>query len=374
MMGFRSALTACFALSGLLLTAAPARAKPVWQTVKVPLLPEGSALGPLWAGLGGDLYMWVKTQGGPSKDVPTARLIHWDGDRWKTDLVLPGHEPAAVFGTSERDMFIGVNKCEAGRSAGCGPDHGGRIFRSMDGGATWTPQTLPPETAGAFLSTLDGSYNNIQAVMDGHSLVRFDGAAWSLAFRGSEDTLGRSLAITFQGPNEGYLVSCKGWGRWIDGTWKFMPAEFGFCDARGLWGLRDQEGGLQLFTIDNNRFSNGVRIWKFDPPSEDFNVVLEEESKDDWGSANGLWGSAQDDIYVIGQIGDGKRAGDGRVYHFDGKAWSRDASMGPIPAPVGIHGTSRNDVWITLADGRLLHYSTAVSLTRKMSAASASAQ
>ena len=345
----------------LLLVAGTLWAKPDWQSVRIPILHPGSALGPLWAGLSGDLYIWTDTQGGVSGDVPTARLLHWDGEKWAVDLTLPGHEPASVFGAGERDVFVSANKSVSGS------DRGGVLFRSNDRGKSWTPQPLPAEAKNRRLGRLDGSYENIQVVVDGGSLLRFDGVAWNWCFKGETGAAGETLAINFQSANEGYFVYGRGWGRWIDGAWKFMPMEFGFRDARGLWGLRDRGGVLRLYAIDSHQFSNGVRIWRFNPPMEDFDVEMEESSEDDLGAALGIWGSAQDDIYVIAVIGDGKKPGSGRVYHFDGKSWTRETSMGPIPSPVGITGTSRNDVWITLQNGRLLHYSTATTLTRKMS-------
>jgi hypothetical protein len=146
-----------------------------------------------------------------------------------------------------------------------------------------------------------------------------------------------------------------------------MPGEFGFCSANGLWGLRDRGGDLQLFAVDSHRFTNGLRVWRFNPLLERFDVQTGEESDDQWGAAVGIWGSAEDDVYVVGWIGNAEAEGSGRVFHYNGNYWTRDESMGPIPGPCGIHGTSRNDVWLTLADGRLLHYSTATTLTRKMS-------
>lgn len=338
---------------GLLLLAAGAHGAPAWRTVSIPILPEGASLGGLWAGLSGDLYVWTESRGGKTRAAPWARLLHWNGEEWKVVLTLPGHYPASVFGTNNTNMFASAN--QGGRGA---------LFRSTDQGVTWTPQVLPPESAGRSLGRIDGAYDSIQVVLDGVHLVRFDGVAWGTSLRGAPGDTG-VVAFSFQGPNEGYLVNSRGWGRWIDGAWKFMPAEFGFRWARGLWGLRDRKGGLLLFAADDNRFSNGVRIWRFDALEEDFRVEFEESSDEEEGGVSGLWGSAEDDIYAIGRIGEGP--GSGRIYHFDGTSWKRDNSMGPIPPPVGIHGTSRNDVWISLADGRLLHYSTAVAVSRKMS-------
>ena len=245
-----------------------------------------------------------------------------------------------------------------------------RVFHCEDNGNTWVPQDLTSAADGRMATGLSGSFDNVQVLLDKALLLRFDGVAWKTALEMEDDKAGHSLAFTILGANEGYLAACDGWGRWMDGAWKFMPAEFGFCEAQGLWGIRDNAGILRLYAVDDHRFHNGIRVWQFDAPSEDYAMVFEDASEDDNGAATGIWGAAQDDIYVIGQIGSKAGAGSGRVYHFDGAAWKKESSMGPIPPPRGIHGTSRNDVWITLGDGRLLHYSTATTLTRRMSAAS----
>lgn len=350
----------------LLLAAAGAHAKPAWREADIPLLPKGASLGSLWAGLSGDLYVWAETRGGPAGDVPTAHLLHWNGASWRKALTLAGHAPAGVFGLNASHMFAAVNKCAAGTAAGCGADRGARVFRSEDGGVTWIPQDLTPAADGRAVTGLSGSFDNVQVLLDNSLLLRFDGVAWKTALEMEDDKAGHSLAFAILGANEGYLTACDGWGRWRDGAWKFMPAEFGFCEARGLWGIRDNGGILRLYAVDSHRFGNGVRVWEFDAPAEDFNLVFEEASEDESGAAEGIWGSAQDDIYVIGQIGSTRRAGQGRVYHFNGKTWRKVTELGALPVPRGIHGTSRNDVWIAFADGRLFHYSTATAVTRRM--------
>jgi len=87
-------------------------------------------------------------------------------------------------------------------------------------------------------------------------------------------------------------------------------------------------------------------------------------SSPDTGSATGVWGSAPDDVYVIGSLAAASGgARSGRVYHYDGNLWSRVTEFGEIPPPTGIHGTAHDDVWIALQDGRLLRRSSRVERT-----------
>jgi hypothetical protein len=62
---------------------------------------------------------------------------------------------------------------------------------------------------------------------------------------------------------------------------------------------------------------------------------------------SGVWGSASDDVYVVGYRG--------RILHFDGTAWS------PVQVPTkadlyGVWGRSADDVFVVGASGTVLHY------------------
>src|SRR2546430_3590270 len=160
-------------------------------------------------------------------------------------------------------------------------------------------------------------------------------------------------------PNEGYYVTCWGWGRWDGSSWRFYGRQFDSCDVQGTWAIRDGTGQLHWYAVGDNQFANGVRVWKFDESTQSFggrtNTVFAEGNGIDIGSATGVWGSAVDDVYVIGElaaVSSGARAG--RIYHFDGGAWSRLTQFGEIALGGGVHGTSRDDVWVSLTGGRLL--------------------
>jgi hypothetical protein len=142
-----------------------------------------------------------------------------------------------------------------------------------------------------------------------------------------------------------------------DGERGDSTAEFDFCEVSGTWAIRDPTGQLHWYAVGNNNFANGVRVWKFDQSTQSFggrtNTVFAEGSGIYIGSATGIWGSASDDVYVIGEIAAASGgARQGRIYHFNGSSWSRLTEFGEIAPPGGVYGTSSNDVWVSLTDGR----------------------
>ena len=181
------------------------QAQPTWQVVTIPSLPAGATLSGVWAAAPNDVYVsaYIPT------DVPEGSVFHWNGVSWSTVLSLPGHSTGKVFGTGSSDVLALAYKCAAGSAAGCGADRGGRVFRSTDGGATWTPQVLPPEGVN-WLGYISGTPGNVH-VQAGSSIIRFDGSSWSTIFT----TPGHSIqGLTVLGANEGYYVTCWGWGSW----------------------------------------------------------------------------------------------------------------------------------------------------------------
>src|SRR6185503_15464031 len=67
-----------------------------------------------------------------------------------------------------------------------------------------------------------------------------------------------------------------------------------------------------------------------------------------------VWGSAADDVYLVGQHG--------ALVHWDGKAWSRiDVSAQGVTVNDSLFtvaGISKNDVWVVggTGQGLVLHY------------------
>lgn len=70
----------------------------------------------------------------------------------------------------------------------------------------------------------------------------------------------------------------------------------------------------------------------------------------DAGSLSGVWGSAPDDVWIVGG-----REGEGTVRHYDGTGWS-PVAVPDVDLLVWVHGTGPNDLWMVGRSGSVLHY------------------
>lgn len=326
------------------------------QIAGTPGLEQGITLGDVWARNSHEAYVLGWKTRSRQSDIPDTYVYQWNGSNWSQWAAFPGNYPSRVFGTGGNDLWVTLNRCTLGPSAGCGSGAGGVIYRSTDGtGTNWVQQILPPETTGQQLGTISGTVSNVQVVVSDGSIIRFDGAAWTTIF---SDPVESVNALTVPSAGEGYYVTCWGWGFWNGSKWQFNGRQFDFCDVSATWALRDS-GGLHWYAVGDNNGANGGRVWQFDPAALSFdgktNFVFADGNTPGLGTATGVWGSAADDVYVIGSL-----ARAGRVYHFDGNNWSQLTDFGTIPPPGGVHGTARDDVWVSLTDGRLLHITSAV--------------
>ncbi len=201
-------------------------------------------------------------------------------------------------------------------------------------------------------------------------IIRYDDSTeqWSHIYTTPENV----KALTFVSAGEAYYTTCWGHGRWDGGSWSYKH-EFDFCDISDIWGIRDVAGDLHLYTVGNNNFSNGIRVWKYtenaspallgtfgskcgfvfgDPDDGSFIC----NGVDHIGTASGIWGSAAGDVYVTGRLGPGADPGSGRIYRYDGVTWSHLTDFGDIPGVMDAWGSGPYDIWFSLQDGRLLHY------------------
>jgi hypothetical protein len=329
--------------------------KQSWQFAGTPGLSLGVALADVWARNTNEAWALGWKLRSVKSDIPDTYLYRWNGSNWLQQTSFPGHYPGQVFGTGTSELWITLSRCSLGAALGCGLDSGGKIYRSTDGGANWIEQILPPNFNGLEFGNISGTASNVQVVVAGGSIVRFNGATWNTAFSDPTESVN---SITSLSLSEGYYVTCWGWGNWDGSAWNFHGRQFDFCEAGATWAVRDSSG-LHWYAVGNNNSANGPRIWRYDELTQSFggktNFVFGEGDTPGLGGANGVWGSAANDVYVIGSV-----AGAGRIYHFDGSAWTRVMDFGEIPPPASVHGSAHDDVWIALSDGRLLHRSSRV--------------
>lgn len=122
----------------------------------------------------------------------------------------------------------------------------------------------------------------------------------------------------------------------FDGTnWTGMPRALGFY--RVLWG--SGANNVYLFQTGAGSLRYNGTTWSVDPAVP----VL--------GNARDAWGSAADDIWLLGAPATGAVYA---VYHFNGTAWTTETSSVPVAQPVAVGGVGTT-VFIAGSDtnGRL---------------------
>ncbi|MBT3336740.1 MAG: hypothetical protein HN855_01345 [Anaerolineae bacterium] len=336
-----------------------------WSFVSIPDLPDGAVARKLWADSPENVYVWIE-----DGDPRGIYLYHWDGAVWAEELSLPGYRSGLIHGNSADDIFVSAS-CP---STDCIGFEKPRMFR-FDG-ITWAELTLP-SGVGNMVRGLSGAPGEMQIAVNGtpsnnpNFIFEYDYGSDTWQQISTTSLLAYVKAMYFLSVDEGYYTACWGHARWDGADWD-AKKEFDFCDISDLWGTRDDSGQLHLYTVGKNNFGNGVRVWKY---TENLNpdllgtfgskcgFVFGDPINGSFicggvyhiGGAAGVWGSAWDDVYVVGYLGSDFDTR-GRVYHYDGVSWQRLTAFGDIPYAMSVGGSGPDNVWISLQDGRLLHY------------------
>jgi hypothetical protein len=130
--------------------------------------------------------------------------------------------------------------------------------------------------------------------------------------------------------------------------------------------VRTSDGSLNLWTIGANNFANGILAWRFTESSKGsmtgswgskYGTYINDRSASGHGQGTGIWASGPNDSWAVGLFGYYGDTPEGRIWHWDGVNWTRQLTSTTITSSTNsILGTSATDIWVTLADGRLLHY------------------
>ena len=333
-----------------------------WRVSTVASVPSDVYFNNVWGRAANDVFLWGSRA---ANKLPEAYLAHWDGNSWRQAFYLSGVSAVSVFGTGASDVWISAQP----------PSGPSVVYRSIDGGVSWTQQSLPSEIGAAYIGNLTGTPNNIQASAGGNTIIRFDGNKWNVLNAGGIFLNDPPQAMTVLSAKEGYFTDCWGWGSWDGSSWTYHSNGFDFCDVSHIWASRDVANGLVLYTAGNNNFSNGVRVWKLqgssfgskcgavlaDPNNGPYNCGGVFAGNGSYGYATGIWGSSASDLYVTGKLG--YPSGNGKVYRFDGASWKDITDTmaaltgGSLPVTTGVFGTAADDIWVPLSDGRILRYS-----------------
>ncbi|NNL97995.1 MAG: hypothetical protein HKO63_07305, partial [Acidimicrobiia bacterium] len=316
----------------------------------VPGVSDGYTARGVWTAERGVVYV-LTGRTSPSYD---SALWRYDHGSWYLELEVAGHNGRTVFGTGPDDIYTIVYP----------PTNDSRLFHFN--GATWTEEALPPALESDYLRTIAGVPGDVQ-VGDGTDIARNTGSGWTVVPHDPAINVGPKV-LTYVGPDEAYMASCWGHGRWDGVTWD-KKVEFDFCDVGDLWGARTDAGNLNLWAVGTSNFQNGIRIWRYDEASRSFGAKYTAEVMDPPGTAHrtgqatGIWGSGPDDVYVSAFRWDSYPTDAHAVaYHYNGAGWTAITDFGTgsdLPLRMwDVWGTAPDDVWFVLEDGRLLHYTT----------------
>jgi len=235
------------------------------------------------------------------------------GGTWETEL-------------QGNDLFTAtVNGAGQWHAAGVA----GTVLRQDAGGDGWT--RLPTPTTEAIFGLAAGPGNELIAVGDSSTLLRFDGAVWSpIPSTTPVPTLWRSVWIDPGGAavivGEGGRIMQRRNGRWEtvpSPTTRFLRHVFGLGPDR-IWAVGDD--GI-ILRYEGTRWT---------PMNSPVTTRL-----------RGIWGTADDDLFAVGE--------EGVILRFDGIRWFA------MPSPVelelrAVTGTGPTDGVAVGEEGVILRF------------------
>jgi hypothetical protein len=326
---------------------------PTWQWVAGPSLASGAAASQCWAGPSGEVFMMAGRYGNTGQ-VPESWLYQLKAGVWSTALHFTDANAGPVFGTGASDVFWASYRCPGGWGS-CGAGEGPAMWHLT--GASWAQMTLPSIGQNG-IQSMRGGVNDVYASY-GSGILRYNGVSWSVASTSGSVGYG---PLAYVSPGEIYTLGCWGYQAWNGTSWTNYPG-FDFCDVNGAFGVRTGAGALQLWAEGNNNFSNGIRAWQFVESPQGSTMgswgskyaTYINDYYGNYGGGSAIWASGPNDFWVVGGYNNNT---EGRIWHWDGTTWTRQLTSETItPSVQGIWGTSPTDVWVVVADGRLLHYS-----------------
>jgi hypothetical protein len=323
-----------------------------------PRLPTGASIGQIWAAPGNEVFLWA-TKNFADGDVPESWVYHLKAGVWSEALYAPDElaDWEGIFGTGPSDVYASAHKCPGGRGK-CGPGEA-LTMRHFDG-STWSAMSLPV-IQGMYGANIRGTPNDIYyAYHDPYwgngGVLHYDGTSWSSSASGGGHSWG---PLVYVNASEIYSINCFGYAAWNGSSWTYY-AGFDFCDVYGVFGLRGGDGTLVMWAAGNNNWSNGIRAWQFveNPKGSmtgswgsKYSTFINDCSGN--GTAMGIWASGPNDFWVTGTC---NSYTEGRIWRWDGVNWNRQLTSTALPSTGATWGTSPNDIWVSVAGGRFLHY------------------
>jgi hypothetical protein len=248
-------------------------------------------------------------------------ILHLEGGQW---TLVSKHNMAPEL-TSPSDMTGIWGAPGAGVYAA-----GGMTLLHSDGNGSWSYVDPGNVRVGAPIWG-SGPGDVWMAGTNGNVIVHYDGASYLGYAPDSIDV----TAIWGSSPDDVWAGSDFAKIMHWDGThWSVFDQTYA---TDGLWG----SGARDIWGITNN--AGIVKHW-------DGNTWSVAPAIDDLGIARGIAGTASDDVWLTGDLGQG------RILHFDGTRWTRAWSGATARAPNGVWAHARNDAWVVGTNGLVLHW------------------
>lgn len=343
---------------------------PVWQTILITGQAANSTLGSMAVRpTDGALYVWSMSQqprvklpatptpgrridpseppypgeGGPavpqvSPLITVSTLYQWNGETWVPVLVAKDQTAGSVYVGPLGDIYANTNLA----------DGSFRIYHKV--GPTWK---VEPVAAGVIGPAMDFAGDGAVFMRAGNAILKSVGYSWEVAYACDEFKYGSGLVDLGGGS---VMAPCEGHEHIYNGTTWSTNFHALQSHVHSLWGGRDINGELHLFAGGADPANNVARIYQFlestgGTLSGQFQIVRQDApipGKPEY--IGSVWGSQVHDVYAAGL-----ENGFGILYHFNGSGWVNAAPQTNLPEMKAVVGNAQGDLWVSLADGRLIH-------------------
>ncbi len=202
----------------------------------------------------------------------------------------------------------------------------GTILHTVDGGVTWTPESVP---ATVTLTSIWGSdRTNVYAVGSAGVVVRYDGSTWTRVTVPTGNTL---LRVWGFDANMIWIVGVDVAMRWDGLAWRETQLP-GPAELWGIWG--SSTGNVQAVGQNGLILRWDGQAWR--TVASPFPELLLS-----------IWGSSAASAWAVGV--------QGAILHWNGTFWSRVAS--PTPGSLfSVWGRNSSEVWAVGNNGVMLRW------------------
>ena len=257
--------------------------------------------------------------------------------------------------------------------AGCGHSGGTQVpvYKSIDGGANWTPSFEGIPEVGIYGRAVWGtSGSDVFVGADNGRILHYDGSTWTAMRSGAT-----GIIFNFWGTSgtDVFVVGSGGTIHHYDGS-DWIAMDSGTTeDLRGVWGT----SGTDVFAIGNSgtllRYNGSIwnaidisglttanlrSVWGAsgtDVFVSGYSGTILHYNGSDWIAMDsgttemvlGLWGTSGTDVFAVG--------GNGITLHFNGTTWDHMTS-GTTEELQCVWGSSGTDVFAVGMNGTILHY------------------